>query len=220
MGNGRQLYEALYSLPMIDENVFLNMQAQQIGLLDEHIEGQEDWFRDLWFEREKFPAMESMFLVAIGQCWIFSLYELLRTWRQLATEIVAHAADTAGKSPDECRVRREGRMSRLERPAPSENMQEGLYVKFLERAETDSAFVSELKRHLQRIEEVFRTVEGLRVTLAKHEVAKAGKGRTYMPPYARGEQETGSMMWLVEDRDGSSSFVSRRAIADAVRGLA
>ena len=70
MGRGRELFEVLHSLPMIDENVFFNMQAQQIGLLDEHIEGQEDWFHDLWLEREKFPAMESMFLVAISQCWV------------------------------------------------------------------------------------------------------------------------------------------------------
>src|SRR6185369_4532304 len=149
-------------------------------------------------------------LVAISQCWIFSLYELLRTWRQMARECIDHAKETEGKSSDERKVLRDRRLSKLVRPDPSERMQEDLYVKFLARAASDPASLSALTQQLDKIEVVFRMIEGLRVTLAKHEHPKAGKGRSYMPPYARGEQSTGSMMWLVEDRQGSSEFVSRR----------
>lgn len=225
MDPARELLDVIQSLPLIRENVFLNMQAQQVAVLDQHVSAHEASFLGLWEEREKFPAMESMFLIAVSQCWVFSLYELLRTWRQLGRECIAHADEAqrvggASDAQERITALRQRRLANLERPEASEGMQEAYYVRFLERAASEPEFVANLKWSIERVEPVFRRLEALRITLAKHEVAKtAGSGRTYMPPYARGDSSTGSMMWLIEDKDGGSEFVSRRSIADSVRAL-
>jgi hypothetical protein len=67
------------------------------------------------------------------------------------------------------------------------------------------------------MEPVFRDIELIRVTLAKHEISK-GKGLLASAPgYARIGTLTGSTTWHVVLKDGSMTMISRRDIAEDLR---
>lgn len=99
--------------------------------------------------------------------WIFSLYELLRTWRQRVREALSH------------------------------------------RAESASTYVYVLQAAKESLEPVFRSIEGVRVTLAKHEVPKCKGVKAKNVGYARIYPSTGSMTYFYLDKDGSYNDASR-----------
>ena len=176
-----------------------------------------------WLEEEKFPAMDAMYLVAISQCWVFGIYEILRTWRQLATEVVEHAeaCGALGNDPEiasKIIALREKRSAKPSRPDTTEALHDKMYVDHLRRAESDPEWVQSIREAKEGLKP--RKLEALRITLAKQEVPGAGKGsKAYMPAYTRGNQTTGSMMWLIEFKDGTSEFIDRQALADELGGL-
>ena len=70
-----------WNLPLF-EDLFLNMQGQNVMLVDFYL---HDLERDLlreYVEIERTPFPVTLIVSALNQMWIFALYELLRTWRQ------------------------------------------------------------------------------------------------------------------------------------------
>jgi hypothetical protein len=63
---------------------------------------------------------------------------------------------------------------------------------------------------------VFRRLETLRVTLAKHEVPKTNI-KTWAPGYARIDSLSDTLLWFVTDKRGSTELISRQSIIDGLR---
>ena len=54
---------------------------------DVYLRDVETGVRNEYYKLERTPGQSMMFLSVISQMWIFSVYELLRTWRQAVREI-------------------------------------------------------------------------------------------------------------------------------------
>ncbi|MCC6425991.1 MAG: hypothetical protein IT435_04140 [Phycisphaerales bacterium] len=67
-------------------------QATSIGGVDRYIESMEGELLKAFMQDERTPDW-TILVVALSQMWVFSLYELLRTWLQMASELVRYADD-------------------------------------------------------------------------------------------------------------------------------
>lgn len=175
------LFTAVLQLPRVSDDVWLTAQAGNIARVNAHIaEVERELYGEYW-ESENDPAPPMTALVsALTQMWIFALYELVRTARQIPP----------GTEPDPAVV----------------NGHEAL-------------------------EPVWKHLEGVRVTLAKHERPGRGKERqkAEMPGYARVDGGTGGVLfawqeegvrYVTDDGDiedtGASYFVSRRSLVEGI----
>ena len=93
------LAQALQSLPILGDDLYLRMQALNLGIVDEYLRQSERDLLSLYMREERTPTPEAVFVSAQSQLWIFGLYELLRTWRQRARELLAFASDFAAVDP-------------------------------------------------------------------------------------------------------------------------
>src|SRR5262249_7981770 len=81
-----ELVAALNSFQLMYDP-YLSMQIYNLALVDQFImELEEDVLRKL-MQEERTPS-ETMFLSAQSQMWIFAAYELMRTWRERATDVL------------------------------------------------------------------------------------------------------------------------------------
>lgn len=221
-GGGEQapihIREALQTLPLFDD-LYLRMQALNLDVVDAFLMDMErDLLRE-YMEKERTPVHTATFVSALSQLWIFGIYELLRTWRQRARELLRYA--------DELRtlngIERDNRLTEQKRKienAAADPMMATIHWPAFERVSGDDAFVKSISRALDRIERLFRRIEALRVSLAKHEVPKIKGSFALAPGYGRIDMVTGSIYWQVVLRGNEVDIVSRRAIADASRELA
>jgi hypothetical protein len=88
------LATALRKFELFDNDPFLRMQAINLNIVDRFSMDLEYRILRELFDTERTPPA-AHFLSAQSQMWIFAAYELLRTWRQRAKEIVA-AIDNGG----------------------------------------------------------------------------------------------------------------------------
>jgi hypothetical protein len=84
---GGRIRDALQSLPVLDD-VYLRMQALNIELVDAYLSNMEHYLLQEYLEIEKTPIEMALLVSALSQLWIFGLYELLRTWRQRANDVL------------------------------------------------------------------------------------------------------------------------------------
>jgi len=214
----RQIHKVFHNLPLFD-NTSLNMQAMNIGLVDAHLENLETALLAEYQKIEKTPLISAMLVSALSQMWIFGVYELLRTWRQEARELIAYA-DELVKLSGKMRVERIAKeKERIAKVEVSHRFGTAHYSRHFVRAATDNKFIPELRDAYSRVDGPFRRVELLRVTLAKHEIPKAGGIRAETPGYARIDMLNGSMYWDITHKDNTSEVISRRDLADACREI-
>lgn len=211
------LSEVLRRLPLLDE-LFLGMQAMNIDLVDDFLEGQEAQLLRDYVEAERTPIPAALFVSALSQMWVFAVYELLRTWRQRVQEILKWAKTLEALDGDERQAAVAQKRQEIERRA-SEARDADLRWQLFERAD-DARFVDELRSAIDRAELVFHAVEAVRVTLAKHEVPRREGVYAAAPGYARIDMSNGSMQWQLELGRNEIEIVSRRGLADALRALA
>ncbi len=86
--------------------------------------------------------------------------------------------------------------------------------------EADERFLAKIRDIKERMMPVFRRLETLRVTLAKHvakhEVPKTNL-RTWAPGCARIDSFSDTLLWFVTDKRGSTEPISRQSIIDGLR---
>jgi hypothetical protein len=177
-----RLNEVLRALPLLDE-LFLGMQALNADLVDEYLQELEAQLLREYVETERTPIPAALFVSALSQMWVFAVYELLRTWRQRAQEIVKWAKTLEALDGDECQAAVAQKRREIERRA-SEARDAEVRWQVFERAD-DARFVEELRLAVNRTERVFRAVEAVRLTLAKHEVPRRAGVYAAAPGYAR-----------------------------------
>lgn len=178
------LLDALLDLPLMDD-MFLAMQARNVALVSDYIEDLEKDLLREYLETEKTPLETALFVSAITQMWIFALYELLRTWRQRARLVIR----AEGRSYS-------GSNSTLATIAKRSN---------------DPEFVKRVVSSVEDLEDVFRELEGIRVTLAKHEVPKSNL-HADAAGYARIDSSSGTLLYTFDDKDGFMHMVSRETL--------
>jgi len=217
---GGNLAWALQSLPLFDD-LFLSMQALNLGMVHEFLlEIEGDLLREL-LELETTPP-NAIFVSAISQLWVFGVYELLRTWRQRADEVLIFAAKVSLATKSN-----RGKLLALKKSQLLGGSTEPLSSHYrwsqFRKAATETNYGRKLREAIDRYELIFRRLEALRVSLAKHELPKqrgAPALPAMMPGYARIDEATGSIRWeyLLQGREVDA--LTRRGIAEQCLMLA
>ena len=212
------LYHVLRKLPFID-SLYLNMQAMNIGVTDLSLMDMERQLLTLYIEIERTPTLEAITVSAWSQMWIFAFYELLRTWRQLAREVIEYGKRLQSAQTNErARIVAE-KQAKLTKAASLAIDKGAFHHEPFRAVEDDPTSAAIIEKAFELTEPLFRVVEATRVTLAKHEVPKSGGMLANAPGYGRIDMSDGSIYWMISLRDRTDQIVSRRSVADACRGL-
>ena len=213
----RNLASVLQSLPLFDD-MFLRMQAFNIGLVHDFL---LDLEQELLRDADQTPP-STVFVSAFSQLWVFGLYELLRTWRQRAEEVLTFSAHVAGATGKQRQKLMAARRSET-RKASAESLSNLIRWTQFKKAARSKRYAERIRDAVDSYERVFRRLEALRVSLAKHEIPSAkGEPRvaSMMPGYGRIDVLTGSIQWQIVLKGAEVDMVSRREIAEQCLSLA
>lgn len=205
-----ELRDALTRLHLFGDDPTLRMQAFNLALVDEFVTGLEYDVLKKLIDEEATPIPEATFLSAQSQMWIFAAYELMRTWRQRANDIIKWAASSG----------LETKLEALERDVGYQHFGRQFRAMQIKRVIDDPTIVDRLKDDLKRIHILFARMEALRISIAKHEVSGRRNSVALMPGYGRINQSCGSLDYELENGAYSMGYFSRRDIADGIRALA
>lgn len=212
------LYRWVAEIPLCDD-LFLSMQAQNIALVDLLVlrQMEHDLLEHYYANDDRMPLDRAMLVGAMSQMWIYYLYEFLRTWRQRAQELIDAAEELEKQNtPDKKTDVQARQKTAIEKRRKLVRIAPNFYGAQLERV-TDPAFVASVRAYRDKTEILFRRVEGVRVTLAKHEIPKTGRHQMFAeaPGYTRFDTiQSGSAYWQFTLKDGSVDIVQRRLIAN------
>jgi hypothetical protein len=194
------------SLPFFADDMFLGMQAVNIGLVDTVITHQEYALLREYLEIEKTPAESALIVSALSQMWMFALYEVLRMWRDRRFQFKKwyenggiNSKPKDMHSDDDLNITNNSRTRQLERYGD------------------DVIYRNDIDSSWERIEFVYRMVELFRMNLAKHAAPGKDSSVPRAPGYGRINQWCGSMDYELINKEGLYSTVNRRDIADALR---
>lgn len=196
----------LKRLPFFEDDLFLGMQAMNVGLVDPVITKYEyDLLRE-YIRIEGTPVEAALATSALSQMWVFAVYEVLRMWRSRH-----HEFDKLFKNG--------GIDSRLAAMKNNEPLNLTVEVRMdqLKRYKEQADYRSAIDDAWIRIERVYRMVELFRINLAKHAAPGKDKVLPRAPGYGRINTWCGAMDYELIDKDGNYTFMNRRNIADALR---
>lgn len=202
------LRRGLGTLALFQTDPNMTQQAFNLNLIDDlAMQLEEKALRNLVSEESQMPDLA--FLSAISQMWIFAAYELLRTWRQRAGDIVKWA-DNGGLQT---------KLDQLRKPAPFAHFGKEIRARQIEQVMADAALLQKLRDDLKRIYMPFAQLESLRVSIAKHEVRGRDKSAALMPTYGRINRWCGSLDFELSHDAVVLETISRRDVADAIRAI-
>lgn len=203
-----ELLDALLGLTAFGSDRNLVTQAMNLATVDPFIMGLELEYHRHYYEGEATPQ-EERFLAAQSQMWIFSAYELLRTWIGKAKGYIT-AADNGGLA---YKVERAGKDYGYENPTAQERSQE------IQGLIDDPALVEKLKDDLNKIRFIFLRLETIRVALAKHHMPKREKVISSFLTFGMINRECGSLDYQMNNGMSIIGNISRRDIADDLRAI-
>ncbi|HEV2517909.1 MAG TPA: hypothetical protein VGV07_21840 [Devosia sp.] len=202
------LTAALLGLKMLGEDMYLSMQANNIGVVDNFLNDVESQTLQEMAAEDRTPTT-AFFLQAQTQMWIFAVYELMRTWRQRASDMV--------KWHDNRLL--DQMISKYRKPLRYKHYGREMFANQLQELKDDPAVVSALRADLLKTEQPFKWMELLRMTLAKHEVAKVPGSIAFAPGYGRISNWTGSIQYEISNDVAVFGTLSRRDIANSFRAV-
>ncbi len=206
-----EIDEALRGLTLLGDDPYLGMQATNVALVDGFLMPMESEARAYRSADEGIDIGHAMLLNALSQQWLFALYELLRTWRERAKNVLKWEAN--GGLELKAAALEKGKQSDL-------NLGRVAFAGALRRIIGDPAITKEITNDLARTHVLFRQLEFLRVALAKHEVSGRPKLFARAPGYARIDMWTGSMTYELSNDFAILDSVTRRSFGDGIRALA
>lgn len=194
-------------LPFFEDDLYLGMQAMNVGIVDSIITQQEYALLREWIEIERTPGGTAMAVSAMSQMWIYGLYEVLRLWRDRRYQF-SKLFDNGGVDL---------KISSMPDDEPV-NLTIETRKKQLLRFKQDSSYRDQIENTWAHIEPVYRMTELYRINLAKH--AAPGKDSVIprSPGYGRINRWCGSLDNELIDKDGYYITMNRRDIAEALRG--
>jgi|SRR3990167_3891350 len=213
-----RLSDVLQGFPLF-EDLFLRMQALNLEVVDYFLRDSEAGLLREYMEIERTPLDTAVFVSALSQLWIFGLYELLRTWRQRARRVVAFAEELQRLSVEEREKRIAAEKASIEN-ASGWNEWASIHWASFEKAARDPTYAESIRTAVDRTERLFRRIEALRVSLAKHEVPRSKGSFAMAPGYGRIDMTTGSIYWQIVLQGKEVDLVSRQAVSDMCLELA
>jgi hypothetical protein len=193
-------------LPLLEDDLFLGMQAMNVGLVDSIITDYEYGLLNEYLEFDKTPGQYAMTVSAMSQMWVYGLYEVLRMWR----DRIYHFRELHRKG---------GIVSKL-KDMPSDdpyNFTIRTRILQLKRFKEDPAYRETIDSAWNRIEPVYRMFELFRMNLAKHCAPGKDGVMPQAPGYGRISMLCGAMDFELVDKVGSYYLMNRRDIADKLR---
>jgi hypothetical protein len=197
--------------------MYLGMQAMNLGVVDGFL---ADWERQLlrrYMDEEHTPLPDAIVVSAFSQLWVFGLYEFLRTWRARAHRVIKFAEEIKDVNGEARRQLVEKTEQMVRRITESTYAFGPLWAGF-QRASKSQGYAQHLQRAVDGSEILYRRIEALRVSLAKHEVPRSD-GHALAPGYGRIDMTDGSITWQVLLGNKELDMVSRRKLADECRAL-
>lgn len=195
-------------LPFFKDDVYLGMQAMNVGIVDAVITEQEYALLRECFEIEQTPGEMAMTVSALSQMWIYGLYEALRMWRDRRFQF-EKLRQNGGIEP------------KLESMPGDEPLNATLEIRKrqLARYKDDQAYREKIESTWAKLEPVYRLTELFRMNLAKH--CAPGKDGVVprAPGYGRINRWCGAMDYELIDRESYYAFLNRRDIADVLRSV-
>jgi len=214
------LMDALQSLPLLAANLYLRMQAFNLDIVDQLLREMEGQMLSEYYKQEGTPVATATVVSALSQLWVFGLYELLRTWRQRAREVIRFGKAVA-ELPAQDRERRISEQKETVRLASADpDRADPAHSRAFEDAARDKGFRDALQLALDRSELPFRKLESVRVHLAKHEIPNAKGSYGMDPGYSRIDEISQSICWQVPLGNMEVEIISRGSLATACRKLA
>ena len=201
------LHAALTRLTLLGDDPFLKMQAFNLGIVDYWLTGLEyEQLKGLAQEGRN-PMLEVFFVYAQSQMWLFAVYELLRTWRQRCRNLLDWQA-SGGLEQELSSLEEDVELTHFGREIRAAQIRDVLQ---------DPEKTNAIRRDCRRTKTLFRRLEALRVSLAKHEIGKKRNSVARNPGYARINQWCGAFDFEVETGAQSFEQINRRDIADEIR---
>lgn len=205
---GWEIPAALQSLALFCDP-YLSMQAQNLAIVDHFLNELEQHVLKRLFDEDRTPVDDAMFLNAQSQMWIFAAYEVMRTWRQLAKDIVKWH-DNGGLHL---------KLKALEVDQGFVHDSNQRRAAMIRDVIAKPAIVGSLRDDLKRTHIVFARMEYLRISLAKHEVPGRAKSLAIAPGYGRINQWCGALDYELSNGKYIMGYVNRRDIANDIRAI-
>lgn len=204
-----ELPEALRKLALFSGDPYLNMQATNLGMIDRWLIDIEAEVLKRLIAEERTPMNDAMFLSAQTQMWIFASYEIMRTWRQRAKDVLKLINNSGVQL----------KIAALEEELGYVHTGRQMRASQLREVQEDPAMASKIEADLRRTHIVFVQLEALRVSMAKHEVRGKPNMIAMAPGYGRIDRWTGSLQYELGNGKYILDYISRRDIADGIRAI-
>ena len=207
-----ELSDALGRLHLLGGDLYLRMQAFNLAVVDQFIMQLEyETLRKL-HDEELTPVPETIFLSAQSQMWVFAAYEILRTWRERAKDVL-NLYNNGGNGGVKQKI------DALEKELGYLHVGRKLRADQLRQVLDDPTIIDKIKGDIRTTHIPFARIEYIRVALAKHEVRGNKKSIAYAPGYGRINRWCGSLDYQLENGGAIMGYISRRDIADELRAI-
>ncbi|MFO7203589.1 hypothetical protein P3C88_08135 [Pseudomonas aeruginosa] len=202
------IYSALNSLVFFAYNLDFSNQAMNLTIVDEFIMDLEyDYLRSKFDETN--TPYQPIFLSAQSQMWIFSAYELMRTWREKISKYLK-AADNGGLPL---------KLKELQKPTGYENYTIQRRIDEITLLVENPELVETMRDDLKRTQMLFTQMELLRMSLAKHQMRKRPSAAVLTPTVGYMNRWCGSLEYQINSGQVIICNLSRRDIADGIRAI-
>ena len=193
-------------LPFFEDDVYLGMQAMNVGVMDSIVTDFEYRLLREYFEIEKTPLETAMAVSALSQMWVYGLYEVLRMWRDRRYQF-DKLFKNGGIDP------------KIEGMPDDDLLNLTIEVRKdqLKRYKDQPEYRQSIEDAWVRIEGVYRMTELFRINLAKHCAPGKDGAIPRAPGYGRINNRCGAMDYELIVKDGYYTTMNRRDIADALR---
>lgn len=208
--SSNELLGALNQMKLLGDDPNLRSQAFMLTVVDQFDMKLEYQLLEQLHREEATPIPETTFLSAQSQMWIFAVYELLRTWRQRAKQIVKWAE----------RSRLESKLAEYEKDIGYQHFGRQIRAAQIKRVLNSQSALQDVRRDIRKTHIPFARVEAIRIAIAKHEVRHQRDSVALMPIYGRMNKWCGAIDYELENGFCSLGYISRRDIADELRAIA
>lgn len=210
----RIITTGIKKLPFFEDDVFLGMQAMNVGIVDQVITQFEYTLLQEYNKIEKTPD-STMAVSALSQMWIYALYEVLRMWRDRKFEFD--------------KLLKNGGITPKVNSMVSDSMNQTIIIRKQQmlRFKNDKKYREQIDTIWGNLEEIYRAIELIRMNLAKHCTPGGDNMIPMSPGYARINEWCGALDFqLLEknkdytdtiNKDRYYTTLNRRDIADALR---
>lgn len=202
------IYLALNSLVFFAYNLDFSNQAMNLTIVDEFIMDLEYGYLRSKFDETNTPY-QPIFLSAQSQMWIFSAYELMRTWREKISKYLK-AADNGGLPL---------KLKELQKPIGYANYTIQRRIDEITLLVENPELVETMRDDLKRTQMLFTQMELLRMSLAKHQMRKRPSAAVLTPTVGYMNRWCGSLEYQINSGQVIICNLSRRDIADGIRAI-